>query len=204
MVTILNDYLLKEDAKFDGTECLENALPPNNARNVMCWINYIRLNILKVKPIFPSTEFCGGWKKRIEIGQGASAFMNKAQSAYLGAIRVYAIYTFQKKNVCGGKFRLMAGPALFIRGAHGYITFSSRAAFRLKDLKQSVFSLGNINLFGGYNTSFDGFNYAEGGLEVELGPIGVNVAANINTDNSKFGFLVGVFFANKKKSKSKK
>ena len=204
MVAILDEYLLSDNAKFEGTECLANALPTGNRSNVMCWINHIRFQVLKVKPVFPSTEFCGGWKKRIEINQGATAFLDKSNMAYLASARVYIIYTFYKKNECGGKFRIMAGPAFFLRNANGYATLSSRLAYRLTDLKANVFSLGNLNLFGGYNTNFDGFNYAEAGIEAELGPFGVNLAANANTDNGKWGFLLGVFFANKKKSNSKK
>jgi hypothetical protein len=203
MVRILDDYIFNDKARFEGFDCFANALPPGNGRNVMCWINFIRFHILKVKPIFPSTEFCGGWKKRFEIGQGATAFL-KLQSAYLGSVRAYLIYTFFKKDQCGGKFRIMAGPAFFLRSTRGHITLSSRLAYKLTDLKANVFSLGNLNLFAGYNSNFNRFNYAEGGLEIELGPFGVNLGPNVNTNNGKWGFMVGVFFANKKKSKTKK
>ncbi len=204
MVKLLNDYLYKDDSKFKGTECFENELARTTGENVMCWINHVRFNILGIKPIFPSTEFCGGWKKRFEISQGSSAFLNKTQMTYLGSARFFLIYTLFKKNECGGKFRIMAGPALFLRSRNSYLTFSSRIAYKLTDLKANVFSLGNLNLFGGYNTNFDGFNYAELGLEIELGPFGVNLASNFNTGNKKMGFMVGVFFGNKKRSKPKK
>jgi len=170
----------------------------------MCWINFIRFHILKVKPVFPSTEFCGGLKKRFEINQGATAFLSKPQMAYLGSARFYLVYTLFKKDSCGGRFRISAGPGFFLRSTKGYITLSSRVAYRITDLKADVFSLGNLNFFGGYNSDFSGFNYAEAGLEVELGPFGANVSVNENTNNGKWGFLVGVFFGNKKKSKPKK
>lgn len=203
MVKLLDDYLYTDIPRFRGTDCFENELPQSMRRNVLCWINYIRFNVLKKVVVFPSTEFCGGWKKRFEINQGASAFLSKTDMSYLGSARFYFIYTFFKKNKCGGKFRMSAGPAYFLRSRNSYLTLSSRLAYNIKDLKANVFSLGNLNLFGGYNTNFNRFNYAELGLEVELGPFGVNLASNMNTENGKMGFMVGVFFGNKKRTKPK-
>lgn len=204
MVRILDDYLYSDDSKFKGTECFEKELAKNVAENALMWINHVRFHVLGKIPFFPSTEFCGGWKKRFEINQGSSAFLDKTNMSYLGSARAYLIYTFFKKDKCGGRFRIMAGPALFLRSRNSYLTLSTRLAYKLKDLKASVFSLGNLNLFGGYNSNFDGFNYAELGLEVELGPFGINIASNMNTGNGKAGFMVGVFLGNRKKSKTKK
>jgi hypothetical protein len=176
--------------------CFTDALPTVNKSNVVAWINYFRDAI--DKPKFPSTEFCGGLSKRFEIAQGAAAFLSKPKMSYLGSARAYLAYTFRKKDSCGGNFRVMLGPGYFLHNRNSYITLNSRIGVRLADLKANVFSLGNLNLFGGYNTNFDHFSYAEGGLEVELGPFGVNVSANYNTDNSKFGFLVGLVIGNKK------
>lgn len=194
----LQQYFFAEQPEYSDPDCFSNALPTINKSNVLRWVNHVRFHILKVKPVFPSTEFCGGWKKRFELGQGAAAFLNKTKMAYLGSLRGYLIYTIPGKEKCGGRLRIAAGPAFFLRSSNSYITLSSRLAVRLTDLRADVFSLGNLNLFGGYNTNFDGFNYAEAGLEAELGPFGFNLSGNYNIDNNKPGFLIGIIFGNKK------
>ena len=194
----LQTYFFAEQPKYSDPDCFSNALPTINKANVMRWVNHVRFHILKVKPVFPSTEFCSGWKKRFELAQGAAAFLNKARMAYLGSLRGYLMYTIPGKDKCGGRLRLGAGPGFFLRSSNSYITLSSRLAVRLTDLRAEVFSLGNLNLFGGYNTNFDGFNYAEAGLEAELGPFGFNLSGNYNIDNKKPGFLIGIIFGNKK------
>lgn len=194
----LQTYFFAEQPKYSDPDCFSNALPTSNKANVMRWVNHVRFHILKVKPVFPSTEFCGGWKKRFELSQGAAAFLNKARMAYLGSLRGYLMYTIPGKDKCGGRLRLGAGPGFFLRSSNSFITLSSRLAVRLTDLRAEVFSLGNLNLFGGYNTSFNGFNYAEAGFEAELGPFGFNLSGNYNIDNKKPGFLIGIIFGNKK------
>jgi hypothetical protein len=194
----LQKYFFADKPEYSDPDCFSNALPGINKSNVMRWVNHVRFHILKVKPVFPSTEFCGGWKKRFELGQGAAAFLNKTKMAYLGSLRGYLMYTIPGKEKCGGRLRIGAGPAFFLRSSNSYITLSSRLAVRLTDLRAEVFSLGNLNLFGGYNTNFDGFNYAEAGLEAELGPFGFNFSGNYNIDNKKPGFLIGIIFGNKK------
>ena len=198
LVKELQGYFFADQPKYSDPDCFSNALPTINKSNVMRWVNHVRFHILKIKPVFPSTEFCGGWKKRFELSQGAAAFLNKTRMAYLGSFRGYLMYTIPGKEKCGGRLRLGAGPGFFLRSSNSYITLSSRLAVRLIDLKAEVFSLGNLNLFGGYNTNFDGFNYAEAGLEAELGPFGFNLSANYNIDNKKPGFLIGIIFGNKK------
>ena len=194
----LQEYFFADQPKYSDPDCFSNALPTINKSNVMRWVNHVRFHILKVKPVFPSTEFCGGWKKRFELSQGAAAFLNKTRMAYLGSFRAYLMYTIPGKEKCGGRLRLGAGPGFFLRSSNSYITLSSRLAVRLTDLKAEVFSLGNLNLFGGYNTNFDGFNYAEAGVEAEFGRFGFNVSGNYNIDNKKPGFLIGIIFGNKK------
>lgn len=199
-------FLINDD-RFRNDACFENSLPADLAEksNIMCWIGFVNDSI--TKPSFPSAEFCKGWKKRFEIAQGASSFLNKKDMAYLGTIRGYLIYTFRKNNLdeCGGGVRLMAGPAFYLRDRVSYVALSSRVAFRMKDIKadpkHDLFPLGNLNLFGEYTTSFGQFNYAGLGIEIELGPFGVNLTVNHNLENGKQGFLVGVVFSNRKFSK---
>lgn len=198
IVKVLDDYFFNDQPGYSDPDCFTDVLPTINKSNVLRWVNHIRFHILQVKPTFPSTEFCAGPGRRIEIAQGAAAFLSKTKMAYLGSLRGYLIYTFKGKNKCGGTVRLMAGPGFFLRSSDSYITLSSRLSVRLKDLRPSVFSLGNINLFGGYNNNFSKFSYAEGGFEVELGPFGINLSANYNTHIKKFGFLAGLVLANKK------
>jgi hypothetical protein len=198
MVKEVNKNFLSDNPKYNDPGCFRDALPASGALNLMRWINHIRFHILNVKPIFPSTEFCGGWKRRFEINQGATAFLSKTKMAYFGSLRAYLAYTFKEKNKCGGTFRLMAGPGFFLQSSNSYITLSSRLAVRLTDLKANVFNLGNLNVFGGYNTNLKEFSYVEAGIEAELGPFGINLSGNYNTDNKKYGFLVGLVFGNKK------
>lgn len=190
---IAKEYIDKP--QLEGSQvCFLNVLPKGTGSNVMAWINFIRDS----KPVFPSTEFCGGWKKRFEIGQGASDFLNKTNMSYLGSIKGFLVYTFNKKDACEGNFRLMAGPGYHLRSTNSYLTLSSRFSVRIIDLKASVFSLGNLNFFGGYNTNFNKFSYVESGLEIELGWLGFNLSGNYNTVSNNGGFLAGVVFANKK------
>jgi hypothetical protein len=174
--------------------CFLDQLPINTADNTMAWVNYIR----DVKPVFPSTEFCKGFKKRFELSQGASAFLSKQSMAYLGALRFYLIYTFSEKDKCGGRFRLMTGPGFFLRDAKAHLTLSSRLGVRIGDLKGGVFSIGNFNFFGGFNSNFNQFNYAESGFEAELGWLGLNLSAVYDTYGHKWGFLAGIVLANTK------
>lgn len=198
---------LMNDKKFSNGPCFENSLPADLAErdNVLCWVEFANDSI--TKPSFTSTEFCRGWKKRFELAQGASSFLSKNDMAYLGTIRGYLMYTFgkDKEDECGGTVRLMAGPAFYLRNRTSYLALSSRVAFRLKDIKgdpeHDLFPLGNLNLFGEYTTSFGRFHYAGLGIEVELGPFGVNLTINHNLANGKKGFLVGLVFGNRKLSK---
>lgn len=198
MVKDINKNFLSDNPRYSDPGCFRDALPASGSLNVLRWINHVRFHILNVKPKFPSTEFCAGWKKRFELSQGATAFLNKTRMAYFGSFRGYLAYTFKGKEKCGGTFRLMAGPGFFLQSRNSYITLSSRLAVRLADLKANVFNLGNLNAFGGYNTNFQEFSYVEAGVEAELGPFGVNLSANYNTDNKKYGFLAGLVFGNKK------
>jgi len=174
--------------------CFSDQLPINTGDNTMAWVNYIR----DVKPVFPSTEFCGGLKKRIEISQGSAAFLSKKNMAYLGALRGYLIYQFAKKDECGGRFRLMVGPGFFLHSSTAYITLDSRIGIRIGDIAKEPFHLGNINFFAGYNSSFGHFSYVETGFEVELGWLGFNLAANYDTYHYRWGFLTGIVLANSK------
>ena len=177
--------------------CFHDQLPIETGDNTMAWINFIR----DVKPVFPSTEFCRGFKKRIEISQGA-AFVNKTTTAYLASARFFVVYTLPAKEKCGGKVRLMLGPGYFIHSRTSYITLSSRIGYRIGDIKPNIFSLGNFNLFGGYSTAFGDFNYAEAGLEVELGWLGFNLSYQKSYDD--WGLLAGIILFNSKPKKKNK
>ncbi|MEP6676070.1 MAG: hypothetical protein ABJA78_12990 [Ferruginibacter sp.] len=190
LVVFMNDH--KQDL------CFADQLPEDVSDNVFDWLIFFNDKEHPVK--FPSSEFCNGWKKRFEINQGAANIFKKSMT-YFASLRGYFIYTFAKKNSCGGIARLMAGPAGFIRGNLSYLTLSTRAAFRIKDIAPKNFSLGNINLFGEYNSNFKNFNYAAAGLEVELGSFGLNFSGNFDTDTHAAGFLVGLVFSNKKLKK---
>lgn len=149
IVKVLDTYFFNDQPKYDDPDCFTDVLPTINKSNVLRWINHARFHILQVKPVFPSTEFCAGFGRRIEIAQGTAAFLSKTKMQYLGSLRGYLVYTFKGKDECGGTVRLMAGPGFFLRSNDSYITLSSRISVRLKDLRPGVFSLGNINLFGG-------------------------------------------------------
>jgi hypothetical protein len=178
--------------------CFHDQLPIETGDNTMAWINYIR----DVKPVFPSTEFCRGFKKRVEISQGA-AFLSKKTTAYLGVARFFVVYTLPGKEKCGGRVRLMVGPSYFRHSAASYLTLSSRIGVRIGDIKSNIFSLGNFNFFGGYSTAFGDFNYAETGLEVELGWLGFNLSTVYQTSDHNWGFLAGIILFNTKTKKKK-
>src|SRR6185503_11501708 len=107
------------------------------------------------------------------------------------------------KEKCGGRVRLMVGPGYFRHSATSYLTLSSRIGIRIADIKPNIFSLGNFNFFGGYNTAFGDFNYAEGGLEVELGWLGFNLSTVYQTNDHDWGFLAEIILFNTKPKKKK-
>ncbi len=175
-------------------QCFKDKLPEDERDNIYDWLIFMKDKVMK--PKFPSAEYCRGFRRRVEIGQGSSDFIRK-QMAYLGSLRGYLGYTFGPKDGCGGRFRLMAGPAYFLRDKDSYLALSSRAAVRLGDINPVPFAIGNLCLFGEYNTNFDGFDYAGLGLEIELGVIGLNLAVNHNVETGYQGFLIGLIIANK-------
>lgn len=183
----------------DGQDrCFRTLMPPDQMENLNRWLIYF--NDIKNPVTFPSPEFCTGFRTRLELSQGASDFM-RDEMAYLGSIRGLLMYTFGKKNSCGNRFRLLAGPAFFLRNETPYISFNGRLAYRIKDImvKNPPIFLGNFNLFAEYLSNFDRFNYAALGFEANLGRFGVNLAVNHNFDTDHQGFLVGLVLMNKKK-----
>jgi len=173
-------------------ECFMNALPEGQYVNIYNWLAYFD------DPVkFSSAEFCSGFKRRVEINQGAANIFTSC-ATNLGSLRGYVGYTFGKKNNCGGKLRLMAGPAFFLRGNTSYFAFSSKLGVRISDVDPKNFPLGNINLFGEFTSNFNHFQYAALGAEVELGPIGLNFAINQDIYSNRQGFLIGFIFANRK------
>lgn len=204
-IKLADKHFLSDNSTYGDAQCFDDALPGSLAEQekISCWIAYIRLRVLKIKPIFPSTEFCKGLSRRFELAQGSTAFLGGSKMAYLGSFRGYLAYTFKKTDPaktrqCGGHLRLSAGTGLFIRQNDFYLALCPRVAYRLTDIKSAVFSLANLNLFVGYNTNFKRFNYLECGLEAEIGPIGINLSGNLNAQNGKPGFLTGIVFGNKK------
>ena len=193
-----------DNRQYGDSPCFTDALPPDPFRSItLCWINFIRFNVLGITPRFPSTEFCRGWSRRWELNQGASSFLSKSSMRYLASLRAYISYTFKKYDSskvkqCGGRFRISAGPGLTLHQTDWYLLLHTRAAIRITDLQANVFRFGNLNAFAGYNSNFRHFQFAELGLEAEIGPIGFNLSANLNTQNGKAGFGVGILFANKK------
>lgn len=196
------DFQDKSEDNLDRGRCFMQKLPSDVKVNVLGWKSFFGLK--RHPTIFPSTEFCHGWRRRIEINQGGTNIFTK-KATYLGSIHAFLMYNFavkdkktKKKKDCGGKIRLMAGPAGYVRGNTSYLTLSSRFAYRIKDIGKAPFSLGNLNAFGGYVTSFSGFNYATAGLEAELGPFALNLAANLDTRKTYWGFDVGLVLFNNK------
>ena len=185
-----------DDSSHD--HCFKTFLTSEQYITINHWLVYF--NDLKNPVSFPSPEFCQGFRTRIEINQGAANFL-KNDMAFLGSVRGLVSYTFGKKESCGNRVRLLAGPAYFLQNKIGYATLNTRLAYRLKDImvKNPPVFLGNWNLFADYATSFHHFNYAGVGAEAQLGPFGVNVLANYNLDSKHLGFLFGIFLSNKKK-----
>lgn len=177
--------------KFHKDGCFSDALPTDFKSNVLLWISYV--GRLGNPPKFPSAEFCSGLKVRIETGQGATD-IGKNTTGYLGSLRGYLSYTPGKKGDCGNNIRIMAGPALFARGSTLYGALGSRIAFRVSDFTPKQFPIGNLNLFGEYNTSFGNLSYGAIGGEVELGFIGFNISVNNNMKTGKKGFGINVFY----------
>lgn len=184
------------DTTFRHDQCFNDALPKNKTGvNISHWIQYLKNQLTDAK--FPSTEFCKGAGWRIELNQGSSDFLSTSMQ-YLATARPFFYYTFTGKNECGGHLRIMAAPSYFLRNKDSYLAATGRISIRIKDLKATVFSLGNMNLFAEYNSNFKHLNYAAAGLEIELGPFGLDIAGNYNTDSKKPGYSIGIFFLNKK------
>ncbi len=194
LITVMQEAAAYMNSHRQG-DCFMNSLPSDIYDNAYNWIIYF--NDIEHPVRFPSTEFCGGWKKRFEINQGAANVFKKSMT-YSGSLRGYLMYTFGKKDSCGNKIRMLLGPAVFLRGNTSYITMSTRAAFRIKDIAPKNFAVGNLNLFAEYNTNFSHFTNIAAGFEVELGPFGLNFAVNLDTKTQAAGFLAGLVFANKK------
>lgn len=197
-VNLYNSFVLnsKRAATFiedslNGT-CFADALPDDEANNVFQWLLFMNKDKLS-SPDFPSSEFCGGWERRLELTQGAANIFS-SQTAYLGTLRGYVSYTFAPSGGCGGRLRLMAGPAVFLRNNTFYTTLSTRVAIRVKDIspKKLPVGLGNLNVYTEYNTSFVHFNQLALGAEVQLGPFGINAAVNNELKSARVGFSVGI------------
>ena len=88
----------------------------------------------------------------------------------------------------------MAGPAVFLRGSTLFGALSSRVALRVKDINPMAFPIGNINVFGEYDTSFGNLSYGAIGVELELGFLGFNLSGNNNMKTGRKGFGVDVFY----------
>ncbi|WP_212005017.1 hypothetical protein [Chitinophaga sp. HK235] len=188
--------LSKQTATFihdtlNGT-CFADALPDDEASNVFQWLLYMNRTTVS-SPQFPSSEFCGGLERRLELGQGAADIFS-SQVAYMGTLRGYLSYTFAPAGQCGGHLRLMAGPAVFLRGNTFYTTLSSRLAVRITDIsvKKIPVGVGNLNVYTEYNTSFVHFNQVAVGAEVQLGPFGINASVNNELKSARIGFAVGL------------
>ncbi|CAL1518919.1 hypothetical protein [Chitinophaga sp. MM2321] len=186
-----------------NTLCFQDALSDETANNVNSWLIYMDQTIQR-DANFPSVAFCRGWEKRVELAQGAANILSN-KVAYLGSVRGYITYTFAPPQACGGRFRLLAGPAFFLRGNTVYTTLSTRVAMRAKDLalKKMFVGLGNLNIYAEYNTSFVHFNQVALGAEIQLGAFGVNAAVNNDLQSARPGFSIGVVlfhsaFKNKK------
>lgn len=175
--------------------CFIDNMPSDIYGNAYDWITYFNDSANPVK--FPSAEFCTGFKKRIELSQGAANLFKKSMT-YSASLRAYLSYTFGKKGNCGNGVRISAGPAGFLKGSNSYLALSTRAAFRLKDIAPKNFAIGNLNLFTEYNSNFDHFNFVAAGVEAELGALGFNLAVNMDTKGKSFGFLTGFFLQLKK------
>ncbi|NML40142.1 hypothetical protein HHL17_23285 [Chitinophaga sp. G-6-1-13] len=182
--TFINDTL-------NGT-CFSDALPDDEANNVFQWLVYMNRQDIS-HPDFPSSEFCGGLEKRFELSQGAANIFSN-QVAYLGTLRGYLSYTFAGAGQCGGRLRVMAGPAVFLRGNTFYTTLSTRLAVRVTDIsvKKIPVGVGNLNAYTEYNTSFVHFNQVALGAELQLGPFGLNLSVNNELKSARIGFAVGI------------
>lgn len=186
-----HDLFLSIKAKFRNDGCFSESLPTDFKSNVLKWVAYV--GNLGTNPRFPSAEFCYGLKVRLEIGQGTTD-IGKNTTGYLGSFRSYLALIPGKKDKCGNKVRFLVGPAVFARGSNFYGVMSSRIAFRVKDISPSVFPLGNLNVFGEYNTSFGNLSYGAIGAEVELGFIGFSISGNNNMKTGRKGFAVNIFY----------
>ncbi|NSL87690.1 hypothetical protein ECE50_012655 [Chitinophaga sp. Mgbs1] len=188
---------IKSGRQYRNDLCFSNALPEEHRINVLSWLSYMQKQ-LNGPAVFPSSEFCGGWRMRFELGQGAGSIFRK-DMGYIGSVRGYLAYTFARERGCDGRLRLLAGPSVFWQNNVAYMQLSTRAAYRVKNLtpKKLPAYFGNINVFGEYTTTFGAFHYAAAGGEVELGPFGVNLSVLHDFRSNHQGFLLGFVLFNK-------
>lgn len=181
-------------------ECFLNAIPEDVHAKVFAWLGYF--DDQTNPPDFGSAEFCSGLGRRIELSQGSAGFLS-GQMSWLGGLHGYLVYTPGKKKECGNKWRIMGGPAYFLKNRFSFVAVSTRLAYRIKDLGIPPFSLGNLNVFGGLDSNLDNFNFLTIGAEAEVGPIAFNIGLNHDLYIGKPGFSIGVVVANKLFKQSK-
>ena len=184
-------YFYSVESKFRRDGCFAD----NVSVNVSKWVAHVGTKA----PKFKSAEFEAGLKIRVELGQG-STDIRKNSIGHLGSFRTYLVYTFDKDPNrrdsfhLGNHIRLSVGPAIFSRSNIYYGALSSRIAVRVKDIKPMNFAIGNINLFGEYNTSFGNLSYGAIGAELELGFAGFNISVNDNLKTGRKGFGLNAFY----------
>ena len=153
---------------------------PDDADAISDWV--VEARSLRVKSSFRSSQFCRGFRFRLEGGLGAADLASSTEN-FNASVRALIAYTFAPSDPaasgsneflshCNGRFRLLAGLSENYISQRGVLQGLARIEFRLFDLYTSLlgpFGNGKILLQGSEGITRDLTSFGAGfGIETEF------------------------------------
>lgn len=135
-----------------------------------------------------SSEFCRGFRFQAEVGMGIKDIGRPTES-FLGSLGGMLTFTFAPRNSvladagreeCNGRFRIGLGLTESYVDQTGVLQALVRMEYKLKDLKDPLFTLGNIKAIVqgalGIDKNYDAIAV---GVGAEISVIGFNLLVGI-------------------------